>query len=169
MDGARFANSLAFLNCPPAEVSWAGGVDILCLGATKNGALGAEALIVFDDQLADELAFRRKRGGHLLCKGRFVAAQLCAYLEDGLWLSLAARANGLAQRLGQAASRFLSDPVEGNEVFIRPGTEGLAFLRQAGAVFYDWGPPEAGEARLVVRYDQPEDEVDWLCGLLARL
>jgi threonine aldolase len=169
MDGARFANALAYLKCPPAEVSWQAGVDILCLGATKNGALGAEALIVFDDQRADELAFRRKRSGHLLCKGRFVAAQLIAYLENGLWLELATRANGFAQRLGQAASKHLCDPVEGNEVFIRPGPEALAVLRGAGTVFYDWGPPEAGEARLVVRYDQPEAEVDQLCRLLASL
>ncbi len=167
MDGARFANAIAFLNCPPADVTWRASVDILCLGATKNGALAAEAMIVFDDQFADELAFRRKRGGHLICKGRFVSAQLVAYLENGLWLNLAARANELAQRLGAAAGGFLSDPVEGNQVFIRPGAEEIARLRAAGAVFYDWGPPEAGEARLVVRYDQPEDEVDRMCALLS--
>jgi threonine aldolase len=86
-----------------------------------------------------------------------------------LWLRLAARGNGLAQRLGQAARRLLSNPVEGNEVFIRPGSEGAARLRAAGAVFYDWGPPEQGEARLVVRYDQPEGEVDQMCALLEKL
>jgi threonine aldolase len=169
MDGARFANALAFLKCPPADVSWRGGVDILCLGATKNGALGAEALIVFKDELAAELAFRRKRAGHLLCKGRFVAAQLCAYLEDGLWLRLAARANALAQRLGESAGRWLTDPVEGNQVFIRPGTDGVARLRAAGCVFYDWGPPEDGQARLVVRFDHDEAEVDQMCALLQGL
>ena len=169
VDGARFANAAAFLKADLASLTWKAGVDALCLGATKNGALAAETVLLFDDQKAEELAFRRKRAGHLICKQRFVAAQLVAYLEDDLWLKLAGRANALAQRIGDAAARFLSNPVEGNQIFIRPGPEGIAALRAQGATFYDWGPPSDGEGRLVVRFDQPEEDVDQLCRLLERL
>ena len=86
MDGARFANALSFVGCAPAELSWKAGVDVLSLGATKNGALAAEAVVFFDAGLAREFEFRRKRGGHLLSKMRFLSAQLDAYLADGLWL-----------------------------------------------------------------------------------
>ncbi|MFZ4120134.1 MAG: threonine aldolase family protein [Caulobacterales bacterium] len=169
MDGARFANAVAFLGCSPAAVSAQAGVDVLCFGATKNGAIAAEAIIVFNETLADDLAFRRKRAGHLLCKGRFVAAQFGAYLKDGLWLALASRANALAHRIGRAAGDWLSEPVEANQIFVRAGAERMALLRGQGVRFYDWGPPALGEGRLVVRYDQPEDEVDRLCDILAGL
>ena len=92
MDGARFANALSFLGCDPADITWRAGVDILSLGATKNGAMGAEAVIFFDRALAAEVGYRRKRGGHLLSKMRFVTAQLDAYLHDDLWLRNAAHA-----------------------------------------------------------------------------
>lgn len=169
MDGARFANALAFLECKPAEVTWRAGVDILCLGGTKNGALAAEAIIVFNDQLADELAYRRKRSGQLFSKGRFIAAQFLAHFEDNLWLTLAARANALARRVGQAAKGYLSNPVEGNQVFIQPGPEKLAKLRQQGFHFYDWGPPELGEGRLMISFNQAEEDVERLCEALAAL
>lgn len=169
MDGARFANAVAFLGCDPGSLTWKAGVDVLCLGATKNGALAAEAILLFDEEKAEEAAFRRKRGGHLICKQRFVSAQLSAYLEDDLWLTLASRANALARRIGEAAAHYLSDPVEGNQVFIRPGVEGIAALRAFGVAFYDWGPPSAGEGRLVVRFDHPEEEVDLLCSFLTRI
>jgi threonine aldolase len=169
VDGARFANAAAFLQADLAVLSWKAGVDALCLGATKNGALAAEAVLLFDDQKAEELAFRRKRAGHLICKQRFVAAQLVAYLEDDLWLKLAGRANRLAQQIGAAGARFLSNPVEGNQVFVRPGPEGIAALRAQGVTFYDWGRPSDGEGRLVVRFDQPEADIDGLCRLLERL
>jgi threonine aldolase len=116
MDGARFANALAALGCSAADITWRGGVDLLSFGATKNGALAAEAIVCFDLGRAEEIARRRKRGGHLFCKGRYAAAQFLAYLEDGLWLKLAARANELAQRLGEAAAPFVSVPVETNQV-----------------------------------------------------
>lgn len=169
VDGARFANAVAALGCAPADVSWRGGVDLLSFGATKNGALSAEAIVCFDLDRAEEIARRRKRGGHLLCNGRFAAAQFLAYLEGGLWLSLAGRANELAQRLGAAAGPFLSLPVETNQVFIKPGAAALAKLRAAGAEFYDWGPDGSGEARLVVSWNQPEADVEAMRGLLASL
>jgi threonine aldolase len=167
MDGARFANAVAALGCAPGAITWRAGVDLLSFGATKNGALAAEAIVCFDSSLAEEIARRRKRSGHLFSKGRYVAAQLLAYIEGGLWLKLAARANGLARRLGEAADDWLSVPVESNQVFIRPGAAKLAKLRQAGALFYDWGDAESGEARLVVSWNQPEAEIDAMCRLLA--
>ncbi|MBY0564252.1 MAG: threonine aldolase [Hyphomonadaceae bacterium] len=169
VDGARFANAVAALGCSPAEISWRAGVDLLSLGATKNGALAAEAIVCFDARFAEEIARRRKRGGHLLCKGRYAAAQLLAYVEDGLWLRLATRANALAARLGEAAGPMLSVPVETNQVFIKPGVEGLARLRAAGVRYYDWGREGTGEVRLVVSWNQDERDVDAMCALLASL
>lgn len=169
VDGARFANAVAALGCTPAELSWKAGIDAMSFGATKNGALAAEAIVLFDLARADEIARRRKRGGHLLCKGRYAAAQLLAYLEDGLWLRLAKRANGLAARLGDAASAWLTAPVETNQVFIRPGAEALAKLRSGGAEFYDWGGEGSGEARLVVSWNQPESDIDQFSKLAKSL
>jgi threonine aldolase len=169
MDGARLANALAFLGCSPADATWRAGVDILSFGATKNGALAAEAIIVFDGARAEAIERRRKRGGHLLSKGRFVAAQLLAYVEAGLWLRLAARANALAAQLGEAAGAFLSVPVETNQVFIKSSVEKLARLRAAGAEFYDWGAEGSGEARLVVSWNQAEADIDAMCAQLRAI
>ena len=166
MDGARFANAVAALGCKPADITWRGGVDLLSFGATKNGALAAESIVVFDLTRADEIARRRKRGGHLLCKGRYAAAQFLAYLENDRWLERAARANALAARLGESASAFLSAPVESNQVFIKPGPQALDELRAAGAEFYNWGEAEAGEARLVVSWNQTDADIDAMCKLL---
>jgi threonine aldolase len=169
MDGARFANAVAALRCKPADITWRAGVDVLSFGATKNGALAAEAIVVFDLERAEEVARRRKRGGHLFSKGRYPAAQLLAYLEGGLWLKLARRANALARKLGDAAGPHLSVPVETNQVFIKPGAEALAKLRAAGGEFYDWGGEGSGEARLVVSWNQNEADVEAMRGLLASL
>lgn len=169
MDGARFGNAVAALGCKPADVTWKAGLDLLSFGATKNGALAAEAIVCFDLDRAEEVMRRRKRGGHLLSKGRFFAAQLLAYLEGGLWLRLAQRSNDLAQRLGEAAAGFLAAPVESNQVFIKPGAANLAKLRAVGAEFYDWGEEGAGEARLVVSWNQSEADVDAMRRALAAL
>ncbi|GAM98319.1 low-specificity L-threonine aldolase [alpha proteobacterium U9-1i] len=169
MDGARFANAVAALNCAPGDISWRAGVDLLSFGATKNGALAAESIIVFDPAHAEEIARRRKRGGHLLCKGRYAAAQFLAYLENDLWLKHAARANALAKRLAEAAAGHLVGQVETNQVFIKPGAAALAKLRAAGADFYDWGVDGSGEARLVVSWNQSEADVDAMCDLLSAL
>ena len=169
MDGARFANAVAALGCKPADVSWRGGVDILSFGATKNGALAAEAIVCFNPNYAEEIARRRKRGGHLFSKNRYAAAQLLAYLENDLWLKLAARANGLARKLGEAAGQLLTVPVESNQIFLKPGAAGLAKLRASGADFYEWGPDGSGEVRLVVSWNQSEGDVEAMCGLLKSL
>ena len=159
MDGARFANVVAFLGCHPGDITWRAGVDVLSFGATKNGAMGVEAVVFFRPELVRDFELHRKRTAHLHSKSRYLAAQLLAYLEGDLWKRNAARANGFAQRIARAAGTALLHPVEANEVFVRLGAERIRALRAAGFEFYDWGPPEAGEARLVVSWDQPEEEV----------
>jgi len=169
VDGARFANALAFLGCPPADITWRAGVDVLSFGATKNGALAAEAVVFFDQALVRDFELRRKRAGHLLSKSRFVAAQLLAYVETGVWRRNAERTNRLAQSIGRAAGTSLIHPVEANEVFVRLGVERRQALRAGGFGFYDWGAESAGEARFVVSWDQSEEDVRALCTALGRL
>ncbi len=169
MDGARFANAVAFLGCHPGDLTWRAGVDVLSFGATKNGALTAEAVVFFDPTAVRDFELRRKRAGHLLSKSRYVAAQLLAYLETGLWKRNAERTNALARRIGAAAGATLLHPVEANEVFVKLGSARRQALRTAGFDFYDWGAEAAGEARLVVSWDQPEEDVEALCAALARL
>ena len=169
MDGARFANALVHLGCHPGEVTWRAGVDVLSFGATKNGALAAEAVIFFDTGLIRDFELRRKRAGHLISKSRYVAAQLLAYVQTDVWRRNAARANDLARRIAAAAGSALLHPVEGNEVFVRLGEDGKQRLRQAGFGFYDWGPHGSGEARFVVSWDQKEQDVTALCEALTRL
>ncbi len=168
MDGARFANAVAFLDCHPGELSWRAGIDVLSFGATKNGALGAEAVVFFDTALVRDFELRRKRAGHLLSKARYVAAQLLAYVESGLWRRNAQRANALARQLGSVLGPSLLHPVEANEVFAQLGEERKGELRSAGFEFYDWGPQASGQARFVMSWDQPEGDVPALCAALAR-
>jgi len=151
MDGARFANAIASTGESPADVTWRAGVDALSFGFVKNGGLNAEALILFKPELADEVAVRRKRAGHLLSKGRMLAAQILALLEDDLWLANARAANAAAQALAGAAPDRLVYPVEANEIFLRMTADEAAGLRAQGFDFYDWG---VGEIRLVTSWDQ---------------
>src|SRR5882757_693922 len=166
MDGARFANAVAFLDCHPGDVTWRAGVDVLSFGATKNGALAAEAVVFFNRERVRDFEFRRKRAGHLISKSRFVAAQLLAYVESGVWQRNARRANSFAQQIGRAAGSTLLYPVEANEVFARLGEDRKARLRTAGFEFYDWGPARSGEARFVASWDQREQDVTALCEAL---
>ena len=169
LDGARFANAVAFLDCHPADVTWRAGVDVLSFGATKNGALTAEAVVFFDSDLVRDLELRRKRAGHLLSKSRYVAAQLLAYVETGVWKRNAERTNRLAQDIGRAAGASLIHPVQANEVFVGLGVQRRQALCAAGFEFYDWGAESAGEARFVVSWDQPDEDVPALCAALGRL
>lgn len=168
VDGARFANALAFLDCSPGEITWRAGVDVLSFGATKNGALAAEAVVFFEPAQAADFELRRKRAGHLLCKSRYVSAQLIAYVESGAWRRNAERANGLAQRIGRAAGPRLLHPVEANEIFLQLGEAEKSRLREAGFEFYDWGGAASGAARFVVSWCQSEAEVSALTAALAR-
>jgi threonine aldolase len=169
MDGARFANALVTLGCHPGDTTWRAGIDVLSFGATKNGALGAEAIVFFDVKRVADFELRRKRAGQLLSKSRYAAAQLLAYIESGLWRRNAARSNAFAQRIGAAAPERLQSPVEANEVFMRLGDEAKSALRAAGFEFYDWGAERSGQARFVVSWDQPEEHVSALCAALARI
>ncbi len=169
MDGARFANAVRYLGCHPGDVTWRAGVDILSFGATKNGALGAEAVVFFHLGLVRDFELRRKRAGHLLSKSRFVSAQLLAYVESGVWRRNAERANAFARSIGQAAGPRLLHPVEANEVFVELGVAGKASLRAAGFEFYDWGSPASGAARLVASWDQNERHVEALCAALTAI
>jgi threonine aldolase len=167
LDGARFANAVASLGCAPADLTWRAGVDALSFGFTKNGGLSAEALILFDPTLAEATRFRRKRAGHLLSKGRYLAAQILAMLDDGIWLRNARAANSAAARLAAAAGdERLIHPVEANEMFVRVSAGEAASLRAQGFDFYDWGP---GEARLVTSWDSDPAHVDALAAAIRAL
>ena len=169
MDGARFANAVTYLGCHPGDLTWRAGVDVLSFGATKNGAMAAEAVVFFHLGLVRDFELRRKRAGHLLSKSRFVAAQLLAYVQSGVWRRNAARANAFAQSIAEAAGNRLLHPVEANEVFIELGDTGKASLRAAGFEFYDWGSPASGTARMVASWDQDERHVEALCAALAAI
>lgn len=181
MDGARLANALVRLGCSPADVTWKAGVDVLSFGGTKGGCLMAEAIVAFDPARRDALAFLRKRAGHLVSKQRLIAAQFEAWLDGGHWLTLAAHADAMADRLadGLAASpnaRLAWRP-EANEVFVFMTEPVAAALEAAGARFHDWstaalGPedaPRPGEKlwRLVASFATTPAEVDAFLAALA--
>ncbi|MBT2188570.1 threonine aldolase family protein [Sphingobium nicotianae] len=166
MDGARFANALVRLNARPADLTWRAGVDALSFGFTKNGAMNAEALILFDPAKADEARRRRKRAGHLLSKGRYMAAQLHAMLEGDLWLANARAANAAGAVLAQAAGDRLIHPVDANMLFVRFSDEEAARLRAQGFGFHPAGP---GAARLVASWHQSEADVAPFAAAIAAL
>jgi threonine aldolase len=182
MDGARFANAVVWSGVSPAELTWKSGVDVLSFGATKNGALACEAVVFFDRERARSFGYQRKRGGHLLSKGRFLGAQWEAYLKDGLWLKLASHANAQAQRLAKALSATpgfrLAFPCEANEVFAVGPRARFEAARKAGVRFYDWttralpaaSAPREGESlvRLVCSFETAAADVDALVGVLKR-
>jgi threonine aldolase len=173
MDGARFANALVRLGASPAAMSWQAGIDVLSFGATKGGALAAEAVVIFDRAKVDAMHERRKRAGHLVSKHRFLAAQLDAFLSQGNWLAWARHANAMADRL---AARLAAGgikpvwPVEGNLVFVVLPQDADARLRAAGASYYardSEGLPDGtvlkpGDVpvRLVTSFATTDTEVD---------
>ncbi len=184
MDGARFANAVVALesgNKPEsaADLTWRSGVDILSFGATKNGALGAEAIILFRPELSQEMAFRHKRAGQLASKMRFISAQLDAYIEQGLWLKMARHSNNmcsiLAKNLRTCSDVKLVNYGGANELFIRLPGRWVFALRREGIKFYDW--PETVSAvsdkpctiRLVTRHDTTEKEVTTLVDAVKQL
>ncbi|WP_404336324.1 threonine aldolase family protein [Sphingomonas sp. MMS12-HWE2-04] len=166
MDGARFANAVAHLDCHPGDVTWRAGVDVLSFGFVKNGGMSAEALIFFKPELAAATLYRRKRAGLLLSKGRYLAAQLLAMLDGDLWLRNARAANAGARLLAEAAPNRLVYPVQANEVFLKARPDEAARLRALGFDFYDWAP---GEVRLVTSWDQSEAAIRPLAEAIAAL
>ncbi len=177
MDGARFANALVALDCTPAEMTWKSGIDTLSFGATKNGAMGVEACVIFDPDLAWEFELRRKRGGHLLSKHRYLSAQMQAYLSDGLWLDMAKSANARCAQLaeglsGHNAAKMLFEP-EANIIFFQmPRAEHKRML-DGGAVYYvmdgdasKGDPDEMLTGRLVTDWSVSEEAVSQFLDLL---
>lgn len=166
LDGARFANAVVSTGASPADLTWRAGVDVMSFGFVKNGGINAEALLFFRGELADEALVLRKRGGHLLSKGRYLAAQILAMLEEDVWLDNARAANVAAQALAKAAGRRLVYPVQANELFVRMSAEEAAALRTQGFDFYDWGP---GQIRLVTSWDQDMAAVGRLAAAIEAL
>lgn len=170
MDGARFANALAFLGCTPAEATWKAGVDILTLGATKNGALFAEAIIVFNKKYTTDLSYLIRRGGHVWSKMRYASAQLIAYLEDGYWLSLAQRANNQAADLAAKLAvysfvKFLA-PIEANILQVDLPSEVIDQLQTQGYQFYRRSKTHI---RLLCRYDTDTGDIDSLVASIGSI
>lgn len=177
LDGARFANALVALDCSPAEMTWKAGVDTVSFGGTKNGALGVEACVIFDPEIAWEFELRRKRGGHLLSKHRFLSAQMQAYLTDGLWLDMARAANArcvqLAEGLrGHNAVEMLFEP-QANIIFFQMPRREHKRMLDYGAVYYVMdGDPQTGDpdalltGRLVTDWSMTPEGVNQFLDLL---
>jgi len=173
MDGARLGNALARMNVSPAEATWKAGVDALSFGATKGGAMGAEAVIFFDPRRGADMQSRRKRGGALASKHRFIAAQMEAFLQGDLWLRLARHANAMADALAAgltAAGCKPVWPVEANEIFVPLPAAIDGKLKAAGASYYPWKteslpgglsiPRDQTLVRLVTSFQTTKDDVD---------
>jgi threonine aldolase len=179
LDGARFANSVVSTGASPAEMSWKAGVDVLSFGGTKNGLMGVEAVILFDPKLAWEFELRRKRGGHLFSKHRYLSAQMLAYLTDGLWLELAGKANAAAKTLSEGIlsvpGASLVHPTDANAVFASWNRASHRRAMEAGAKYYFWGSegtldgPDDGleSARLVCSWCTTDDEIAQFLGLIG--
>lgn len=167
MDGARFANALAYLECSPAEMTWKAGVDILSLGVTKNGGLLSDAIVVFNPDIADNIDFHLRRGGMIWSKMRFASAQILAYVENDLWLRLARESNARAQLLAEGIQQLqgarLIAPVQANELFVEMSENALDQLSNQGVLFYRRGPELA---RFVCRWDTTNHEVEQLLALI---
>ena len=165
LDGARFANALVATGATAADMTWRAGVDVVSFGGTKNGCMGVEAVVIFDPAKAWEFELRRKRAGHLMSKHRFLSAQMVAYLEDGLWLRLAAHANAMAARLARGLMQMpdveMVHPVEANILFPEWAVGTHTRLETAGAAYYPFPAPMGRErARLVASWSTTERDVD---------
>ena len=174
MDGARFGNAVAFLGVSAADATWRSGVDMLSFGATKNGAIAAEAIVVFRPALADGIAERRKQSGHLLSKQRFLSAQLVGYLENDLWLRNASGANLAAVRLSEGLASLsgvsLAYPVEANELFVWLPDLLASGLERAGVGFYRWASDGRRVlARMVTSFATTIADIDAVLGVARRI
>ena len=163
MDGARFANALVHAGATAAELSWKAGIDILSFGATKNGALGSEAIVCFDKAAAASLPHLRKRAGHLFSKHRYLAAQMVGYLENGLWLDCARHANAMGASLAETlrtAGAEIVHPVDANMIFARLPRAQAKALRDAGVAFHPSMPDGEGAYRLVASWATSKEEIE---------
>lgn len=177
MDGARFSNALASLDVAPGDLTWRAGVDVLSLGGTKNGCMGVEAVVIFDPARSEEFTYRRKRGGALLSKHRFLSAQVLAWLDGDLWLQLARHANAMAHELALGLSRMpgvrIDQRVETNSVFARIPREMHNRACGAGVCYHLWphgqddGDSDPVGIRLVCGWDTRLDDVEAALRALA--
>ena len=170
MDGARFGNAIANLGCHPAEITVEAGIDMLSFGASKNGCMAAEALVIFNQPQWRETAERlRKRSGHLLSKMRYVSAQLLAYIENDRWLEMAKHSNRQAAKFAEAvenhAGAELEYPVHANEVFLKWTQEGFDHLMSQDIEFGLW-PGRNDLARFVFGHSTSDEEVAYLLDAL---
>jgi threonine aldolase len=172
VDGARFANAIASLGCSPADATWRAGVDVLSFGATKNGAMAAEAVIFFNPDLVKSFTYRRKRGGHLFSKMRFLSAQLEAYITNDLWLKNATHANRMAGKLAQHLATLpnitLRYPVEANELFLCFPEAVIQGLMAEGFQFYRWEGERSNLVRLVTAFNTEEADITNLIEAVKR-
>ncbi|MEQ8365545.1 MAG: beta-eliminating lyase-related protein [Roseicyclus sp.] len=171
LDGARFANACAALGCSPADMTWKAGVDAVSFGGTKNGCMGVEAVVIFDPAKGRELELRRKRGGHLLSKGRYLGAQMAAYAAGDLWLEMAQAANAsmasLVQGLAQVPGARVCHPVAGNLGFFELPKSAHERAFAAGAVYYLFpsnamegaGPDDLIRCRIVMDWSKSGADV----------
>lgn len=162
MDGARLASAISTLGVAPKEVTWQAGVDVLCLGGTKDGMAFSEAVVFFDRDLAHEFDFRCKQAGQLASKMRFLAAPWIGMLESGAWLRHAAHANAMAARL-EAAVRTMPEvkvlhPVQANAVFADIPAAASKSMRKKGWRYHDF--IGGGGCRLMCSWDTTESDVD---------
>jgi threonine aldolase len=168
LDGARFANAIAALGCTPAEMTWRAGIDVVSFGATKNGAMNAEAVLVFDPAVAARVPFLMKRGGQVVSKARFLSAQLDRYLADGRWLERARRSNANAARLARRLQAIrgveLIGKVEINMLFARLPEAAVAALDRGPFRYYKLGLDQ----RFVCRHDQEPAGMDLLVTTIER-
>ncbi|MBS0186196.1 MAG: low specificity L-threonine aldolase [Proteobacteria bacterium] len=165
MDGARFANSLVHLQCQPADITWKAGVDVMSFGATKNGALCAEAIIFFNPIYAENFDYLHKRSGQLMSKSRFFASQLLAYLEEDLWLKNAWHANQKAQELAHVFKKYnikIVHNVDANEVFVNLDFTCAEYLQKKGFGFYSWGSLSSNLYRFVTSWITTSDSIEKL-------
>ncbi len=164
LDGARFANAVVSLGCTPAEITWRAGVDVLSFGATKNGAMAAEAVVFFFRELAETFKYRRKRSSHLFSKMRFLSAQLEAYITNDLWLKNAVHANRMAAKLAAGISALpgvkICYPVQANEIFVQMPKTTIEKLLAEGFQFYRWEGEDSTTLRLVTAFNTKEKDVD---------
>ena len=176
LDGARFANAIASLGCSPADMTWKLGVDVAVFGGTKNGLMGVEAVVFFDPAKAWEFELRRKRGGHLFSKHRYLSAQMAGYLRNDLWLELAEKANAnaalLLNGLQSAANIEIVNDVTANMIFFNAPRQLHQHLKANGAVYNASAPIDEGpgdelvRGRLVCDWSIPEADIAQFLALL---
>ena len=170
MDGSRFANSLVTLNMKPKEISWQCGIDVLCLGGTKNGLSMGDAVIFFNKELSEDFAYRCKQAGQLASKMRFIAAQWVGLLKDNVWLQNAAHANNCAalleSQLKEIPGLEIMFPREANSVFVRLPERAIHFLQNRGWHFYTF--IGVGGVRFMCTWNTTEERISELVNDIKR-